>query len=102
MPKEKKGNVVLKDALSDLEEELSNLRKQKTGLSKQLKKTGSNIVGTQAEEEKLRNQIARLVAKEGILGRKRNRLKEKLDDTTEKISKVKHIKEELSEVEGEE
>ena len=32
---------------------------------------------------------------------KRNKLKEKLSDTKEKISKVRHIKEELSEVEGE-
>ena len=99
MPNQKKDNVV-KDALSDLEEEFTNLRKQKDGLNKQLRKTGSNIVGTQAEEEKLRNQISRLVAKEGVLERKRNKLKEKLDDTKEKISKVRHIKEELTEVEG--
>ena len=97
MSNEKKDNVV-KDALSDLEEEFSNLRKQKDGLNKQLRKTGSNIVGTQSEEEKLRNQISRLVAKEGILERRRNKLKEKLADTKEKISKVRHIKEELTEV----
>ena len=99
MSNQKKDNVV-KDALSDLEEEFTNLRKQKDGLNKQLRKTGSNIVGTQAEEEKLRNQISRLVAKEGVLERKSNKLKEKLDDTKEKISKVRHIKEELTEVEG--
>lgn len=99
MAKEKKEHIILKSAISDLDKELSNLRKQKKTIDTRMNNLGTDIVDTQTEEEKLRNQIARLVAKEGILERKRNRLKEKLTDTTGKISKVRSIKEQLTDVE---
>ncbi len=50
----------------------------------------------------LTQAIERLITKEGVLQKKRTELKEKLDSTEEKMSKVKHIKEELTEVEGDE
>ena len=50
----------------------------------------------------MRKKIERLITKEGVLQKKRTGLKEKLDSTEEKMSKVKHIKEELTEVEGDE
>ena len=102
MPKIKKETIALKDAIFDLEKEIVNLRKEKAEFDKKVKRAGSDIVGTQVEEENLRNKISRLVAKEGVLQKKRGKLKEKLDSTEEKISKVRHIKEELTEIEGEE
>ena len=102
MPKGKKDMFEWKDVISDLDKEISNLRKEKLEINTQLKKTGGNIVGTQSEERELRKKIERLITKEGVLQKKRAELKEKLDSTEEKMSKVKHIKEELTEVEGDE
>ena len=99
MAKEKKEHMILKSAISDLDKELANLRKQKKTIDTKVNNLGNDIIGTQTEEEKLRDQISRLVAKEGILERKRNKLKERLTNTTGKISKVKSIKDQLTDVE---
>jgi|TARA_Y100000310_G_C20447250_1_gene699020 predicted nucleic acid-binding Zn-ribbon protein len=101
MPKNKKEPFEWKDVISDLDIEISNLRKEKQDINKQLKKTGSNIIGTQTEESELRKTIEKLIVNEGVLQKKRNKLIEKLDSTEEKMSKVKHIKEELTDAEGE-
>ena len=101
MSKGKKELFEWKDVISDLDKELSNLRKERSEIDKQLKKTGGNIIGTQTEERDLRQNIEKLITKEGVLQKKRAKLKEKLDSTDSKMTKVKHIKAELTDVEGE-
>jgi len=99
MEKQTKEKIILKDAILDLEKELKNLKQQKKTITTKISNTTGNITDAQISEEKLRNEIAKLVAKEGLLEKKRNRLKEKLDETSGKISKVKSIKDQLTDVE---
>lgn len=99
-PKEpSKKEIMLIEALNDIDKELEVLKIQKNKLEAKLNEVGEDITGTQVEESKLREQISNLVGKEGILDRKRNKLKEKLDELKGKIAKVSKIKDELSEVE---
>lgn len=96
--KNKKEEVILTEAIKDIDQELKNLRIQRKRLETILKGIGEDITTTQSEESKLREQISILVGKEGMLDRKRNRLKERLNELSGKIEKVSKIKEELSEV----
>ena len=56
------------------------------------------IVQTQNQESKLRDQISKLVSKEGDLNKKREEIKEAVDALKEKILKVQKIDEELKEI----
>jgi len=88
----------LTEALTDVKKELENLRKKRDTLDSRLKGVGSDITSTQSQEAKMREQISALVGKEGLLNRKKNKLKGKLEGLKGKIAKVTKIKDELSEV----
>ncbi|MBI2139981.1 hypothetical protein HYU14_03585 [Candidatus Woesearchaeota archaeon] len=96
--KSSKEEVVIKEALSDIDQELENLKLQKKGLETRIKHVNDDVVVLQSEESRLREEISALVGKEGILDRKRNKVKEKLEELNAKISKVSKIKQELTEV----
>tara|TARA_Y100000310_G_C20578492_1_gene761739 strand:+ start:558 stop:857 length:300 start_codon:yes stop_codon:yes gene_type:complete len=94
----KKEQIIISDALADIEKELENLKTQKKSMETRIKNVTDDITVTQSEEAKLREEISGLVGHEGILDRKRNKLKQKLDDLKTKVGKVTKIKDELGDV----
>ena len=96
--KKKKEQVVIQDALSDIEQELKNLQLQKKSMETRVKHVNAEVIVLQGEESRLREEISALVGKEGILDRKRNKLKEHTEELNAKISKVSKIKQDLTEI----
>jgi chromosome segregation ATPase len=95
LPKKKKEEEMISGALADIESELANLKTQKKSMETRIKHVTDDISVTQSEEARLREEISGLVGKEGILDRKRNKLKDRLEELNGKISKVGKVKDEL-------
>ena len=98
MPKKKKEEVIISDALADIEKELDNLKVQKKSMETRIRNVTTDITVTQSEEGRLREEISGLVGKEGILDRKKNKLKDKLADLKTKLGKVSKVKDELTDI----
>lgn len=93
-----KEQGLLKDAFTDLEEELKTLRGEKRELEQQLIALAGQLGNTQAREIRLRNEISRLMKKENIIDKKKSELKEKMGAVNKKIEKITVIERELKDV----
>ena len=102
MPKKKKKRVskkgdeqYLSEALKDLSRELSELKKQKSSFETELRKEKVGLSLTQSQEQKLRDKISRLVAKEAKINEKRLSINETITKLKDKMKHVEKIKDEL-------
>ena len=96
--KKVKGEKLVKEAITDLDAEISKLRKDRTAFNFELKNINKGVENTQQLEKNLKERIARLGEKEARLQDRKNKLKQKSDNLTEKLSKVKTIKDQLGQV----
>ena len=89
---------MIREALTDLSKEISNINKQKRKLNDQTK-SGDKTLETYREFEKqLQQKIAKLTEREAFLRDKRKKISLKEEILTEKLSKVEKIKSELNEI----
>lgn len=94
----KKDRDLLRQALQDLEQELSSLRSSKKGLETQLRETSHQLDTVKNQEIKLRNLISLSMKKEGNLLKKKNSAKDKLAEVSKRIEKVRTIERELGDL----
>jgi len=101
MKKEKKSgekNVLLKEAILDIDKELIRLNKDKSSLKRQISGIDVNVGDAQKLEKELQERIARLLEKEaGLIERKKN-TQVKIDRLSDKLGKIGKIKLEMADV----
>ena len=89
---------MIREALTDLSKEISNINKQKRKLNDQMK-SGDKTLDTYREFEKqLQQRIAKLMEREAFLREKRKKISLKEEILTDKLSKVEKIKSELNQI----
>ena len=93
-----KKRAMLKEALVDLDRELTKLRLNKNNLASELKKFSSQVSKVKEQESQLKNQISILLMKETQLMRRKKDTQSDLKTLNERLIKVSKIKDELSEV----
>lgn len=96
--KKKQKEPVFKEAITDLQKELSALGKEKADLQKRLQSIDTGISSSERTEKELKDRIARLIKKEANLNEKKKGIEAKQDAVSEKLGKVKKIKYELESV----
>ena len=98
MDKLKKDRDLLRQALQDLENELSLLRSSKKTLEAQLRDSSRQLDTVKNQEIKLRNLISLSMKKEATLLKKKNTAKDKLAEVNKKMEKVRTIERELGDI----
>lgn len=93
---EKSG--MLKEAVSDLDKEINQIRKDKSALNSELKNLDDGLDNAEQIEKRLKNKIAALEMKETEMVSRKNKLKQKNDILSKKLTKVKSIKDQLSDI----
>ncbi len=94
----KKDRDLLRQALQDLENELSALRSSKKELEGKLRESSRQLDTVKSQEIKLRNLISLSMKKESTLLKKKNFAKDKLAEISKKMEKVRTIERELGDV----
>ena len=99
----KEGIGLVKEAILDLDREISRIRKEKYLLNSEIRNVEQTIqnteeVGKKVEKLRYLRRVSELEKKEAELIEKRKRLKQKEDSLDKKLNKVKDIKSKLSEV----
>jgi len=89
----KKG--IIKEALGDLNREISNISKEKNKLKAQIKNADKNLQGFIGSEKELQYKIAQLIEKEASLKEERREMALREDVLSEKLSKIRRVKAEL-------
>ena len=95
--KKDKGSV-LTGAIKDLEVEIRKLGKEKSALKQELNEVSSSIEVDRDREKELQRKIAQLIEKEAKFNDKRKHLQMKIDDVSDKITKISKIKSEMSDI----
>ena len=98
MDKLKKDRDLLRQALQDLENELSLLRSSKKTLEAQLRDSSRQLDTVKSQEIKLRNLISVSMKKEATLLKKKNTAKDKLGELNKKMERVRTIERELGDI----
>ena len=98
MDKLKKDRDLLRQALQDLENELSLLRSSKKTLEAQLRDSSRQLDTVKSQEIKLRNLISLSMKKEATLLKKKNTAKDKLGELNKKMERVRTIERELGDI----
>ena len=93
--KRKKNENYLIAAMSDIGKELRRLTSGKTTLQGRLNRSKKDLLGLKAKEDKLRDRLTKLIAKEGPIHEHQRLLKQSLTNIKNKILKVKKIREEI-------
>lgn len=102
--KSKKGerlpssSSLLSTAIKDLEVQMGALKRDKTQMQGDLKKTSSAIDVDRELEKSLQEKIARLIEKEAKLNEKKKKLTTQIDQVSDKLNKVAKIKSEMSDI----
>ena len=94
----KGNNWILKEALSDINKEISSLNKIKKELNTQIRSLDINMDNSRQIEKKLQEKIARLIEKEASLKEKSKKILQKQDKLADRLSKVQKIKFDLGEI----
>lgn len=95
--KSEKGGMV-KEAILDLENELKSLSKKKATLKRELEGIDMSVVNARQTEQKLQGRISQLIKKEAELKERKGGLESKEDALADKLSKIKKIKSDLSQI----
>jgi|TARA_Y100000034_G_scaffold18613_1_gene20684 chromosome segregation ATPase len=93
--KRRKKDNYLNAAMSDIGKELRRLTSGKTKLQSRLNKSRRNLLNLKAKEDRLRDKLTKLIAKEGPIHEHQRLLKQSLTTIKNKILKVKKIREEI-------
>lgn len=89
---------LLRGALQELDKELRSLRSSRRHFENRSQDVSTQLDSTQNREVNLRNQISELMKKETILVKKKNSIKDKMNNLDTRIEKVKTIERELRDV----
>ena len=95
---QKRERDLLKETFIDLENELKLLRSSRRKLEQKMGTVSKHLNSVQAEEIQLRNDISELIKKETNLEKNKTGLKDKMEDLTKRIDKVKSIGRELKDI----
>lgn len=93
-----RGTELVKEAVIDLDKEINRVRGDKSSLNLELQNIDQNLENAQQLERRLKEKISRLDNKEAELIDNRKKLKQKSNYLSERLKKLKTIKEQLSEV----
>ncbi|MFH1641957.1 MAG: hypothetical protein ABIC04_03585 [Nanoarchaeota archaeon] len=92
---ETQGDAIIIETLDSLDKELEELSKRKKKLEKKIADIRKDMVNTQNQESKLRNEISALVAQEGTINVRREGVEDRLTKLKAKMAEVAKIKDEL-------
>ena len=95
-PRAKRG--MLKEALADLSNEISNINKNKKMLNDQIKNADKSLESFRKFETKLQQKIANLLEREALLKERKKKISLDEERLTDKLSKIQRIKSELDEI----
>ena len=95
------GSELVKEAVLDLDRELSRIKNEKASLNSEIRKIDNILknaeeVGKKVERLRYERRIERLDAEEAKLIDKKRKLQQRDDSLNKRMSKVKGIKEKLS------
>ena len=88
----------LSSAIKDLDDEIKNSVKERTGLKKEFGDITSAIEVDHQKEKELQEKIAALIDIEAKLKQKKKNLQEKMDKVSDKMSKISKIKSEMADI----
>ncbi len=98
MNKKPEGRELVREAVSDLDKEINRIRRDRAALNFELKNIDDSLDNAQQLERRLKEKISRLDTKEAELAEKRKKLKQKSDILGKRLSKVRALKDQLSDV----
>ncbi len=87
----------LNDAISDVKKELKRLNTNRKKLTSKLNSATKSLLSTRASEDRLRDKLSLLIAKEGKIRETQSNIKGSISKNKARVSRVKKIKDELSE-----
>lgn len=90
-----KNHSMLKEALLDLDKELSSLSGEKSTLEKNIHKLDFDVVQAREMEKELQRKISDLLEKEAVMTEKKKNVQTRMDRIADKLGKVKKIREDL-------
>jgi chromosome segregation ATPase len=93
--KRKKNENYLTAAMSDIGKEIRRLTSGKAKLRGRINKSRRDLLGLKSKEDKIRDRLTKLIAKEGPIHEHQRLLKQSLTNIKNKILKVKKIREEI-------
>lgn len=91
-----KGQDYIMEAITNVKKELMKLDDQRDNLNRKVRSVESAMNRARLEETRLRDELSKIVAREGLIGSRAKKLKAKLIDVKNRIVKVSDIKETLS------
>ncbi|MBS3062764.1 MAG: hypothetical protein J4203_02740 [Candidatus Diapherotrites archaeon] len=94
-----KQHDLLRDALKDVNAELSRLQMERRDLEDEIRRLTNTIKETQEEELHLKDGMRKMALKEKAVGMKREQLNKKILKLKQKIGKVQALGAKMSEVE---
>ncbi len=87
----------LNEAISDVKSELKRLNNSRKALTSKLGSATKSLLATRASEDKLRDKLSLLIAREGKIREAQSNIKGAIAKNKARTSRVKKIKDELSE-----
>lgn len=87
----------LNEAISDVKKELKRLNTNRKKLTSKLTSATKSLLSTRAAEDRLRDKLSLLIAKEGKIRETQSNIKGAISKNKARTSRVKKIKDELSE-----
>ena len=94
-----KQHDLLRDALKDVNAELSRLQMERRDLEDEIRRLTNTIKETQEEELHLKDGMRKMALKEKAVGMKREQLNKKILKLKQKIGKVQALGTKMAEVE---
>jgi len=86
---------MIKEALLDINQEISNIIKDRKNLEKQISSSSLSIDKAREAQKQLQEKIAKLLSKEAALKEKNSRLAGKESQLGDRLAKIEKIKSEL-------
>ena len=87
----------LNEAISDVKKELKKLAVNRKKLTSKLTSSTKSLLSTKATEDRLRDRLSLLIAREGKIREAQSNIRGALTKLKSRTSRVKKIKEDLSE-----
>jgi len=96
--KEVAKRSLLKEAISDIDQELKRLGKEKDSIKGQISGIDKSVENAQASEKAFQEKIAKLLEKEARLTEKKKSNQVMMDRLADKLGKIEKIKSEMADV----
>jgi len=98
MGKDSSKKPLLKEAIKDINRELTLLKNGRADFKRQISNIDLGVYNSRNMEEQLKKKIAKLLEKEAKLNKKKSSTQDKIDRLSDKLNKIEKIKSEISDI----